>query len=213
MTEAIKFVTFDEVEKIIDNSIKGTNTRFLSSAHSLWYRFGNYDKTPPMSYEINGEVVSLIFATYNRDTYSNLYEIVTIQGKEANGYATRIWDIWINYAVQERQITRLKMSCTPSSITWHQRNGLLWWAVDPSGSLRSDQPLFSTRSEQIAYREFAISNPIAALPPAKVRRKLLAEGLENYAWGSKKRSKTEEAIKAAGQSWLRETMIKADCPT
>jgi hypothetical protein len=210
MSESVNFVYFDQVQKIIDGSDKGSNTRFLSSAHSLWYRFGNYDKTPPMAYEVNGEVVSLIFATYNRDTYSNLYEIVTIQGQEGNGYASRIWDLWTDYAVQERQITRLKMSCTPSSITWHQRNGLLWWAVDPSGSLRSDQPLYPTRSEQLAYRDYAIDNPLEALPPAKARKKLLEEGLENYAWGEKKRTKTQNAIEAAGRSWLREFMIQAD---
>jgi hypothetical protein len=163
-----------------------------------------------MAYEVNGEIVSLIFATYNRDTYSNLYEIVTIEGQEGNGYASRIWDLWTDYAVQERQITRLKMSCTPSSITWHQRNGLLWWAVDPSGSLRSDQPLYATRSEQLAYRDYAIDHPLEALPPFKTRKKLSAEGLENYSWGDKKRAKTQEAIEAAGRSWLREFMISAD---
>jgi hypothetical protein len=210
MSESVNFVYFDQVQKIIDGSDKGSNTRFLSSAHSLWYRFGNYDKTPPMAYEVNGEIVSLIFATYNRDTYSNLYEIVTIQGQEGNGYASRIWDLWTDYAVQERQITRLKMSCTPSSITWHQRNGLLWWAVDPSGSLRSDQPLYPTRSEQLAYRDYAIDNPLEALPPVKARKKLLAEGLENYSWGDKKRRKTQDAINAAGRSWLREFMIQTD---
>jgi hypothetical protein len=210
MSEAIRFVGFAEVEEILANSAKGSNTKFLSSAHSLWYRFKNYDKNPPMAYEIDGEIVSLIFATYNRDTYSNLYEIVTIQGKEGNGYASRIWEIWVNYAVTERHITRLKMSCTPSSITWHQRNGLLWWAVDPSGSLRSDQPLFETRSEQLAYRDWAIDHPLEALPPVKIRQKLIAEGLENYSWGETKRTKTQEAINAAGRSWLREFMIQAD---
>ena len=210
MTESVSFVRFDQVQDIITKSDKGRNTRFLSSAHSLWYRFGNYDKTPPMAYEVNGEIVSLIFATYNRDTYSNLYEIVTIEGQEGNGYASRIWDLWTDYAVQERQITRLKMSCTPSSITWHQRNGLLWWAVDPSGSLRSDQPLYATRSEQLAFRDYAIDHPLEALPPAKTRKKLSAEGLENYSWGDKKRAKTQEAIEAAGRSWLREFMIRAD---
>jgi hypothetical protein len=210
MSESVNFVYFDQVQKIIDGSDKGSNTRFLSSAHSLWYRFSNYNKTPPMSYEVNGEVVSLIFATYNRDTYSNLYEIVTIQGQEGKGYASRIWDLWTDYAVHERQITRLKMSCTPSSITWHQRNGLLWWAVDPSGSLRSDQPLYPTRSEQLAYRDFAIDHPLEALPPIKTRKKLLEEGLENYSWGDKKRAKTQEAINAAGRSWLREFMIQTD---
>jgi len=163
-----------------------------------------------MALEVNGEVVSLIFATYNRDTYSNLYEIVTIQGQEGNGYASRIWEIWINYAVLERGVTRLKMSCTPSSITWHQRNGLLWWAVDPSGSLRSDQPLYPTRSEQLAYRDFAIDHPLEALPPMKTRKKLSLEGLENYSWGDKKRTKTQDAINAAGRSWLRQFMIQAD---
>ena len=203
MSESVSFIGRDQVQSLIDQSAPGKNTRFLLSAHSLWYRFQNYDKTPPMSYEIEGVTRSLIFATYNRDTYSNLYEIVTIQGQEGQGYASRAWQLWAAYAVQERQSTRLKMSCTPSSITWHQQNGLLWWAVDPSGSLRSDQPLFGSRSEQLAYRDYAIQDPTQALPPLKSRNKLCAEGLENYSWGPTKLARTQEAIQAAGKSWLR----------
>ncbi len=203
----MSFIGRNQVQNLIEQSAPGNNTRFLLSAHSLWYRFQNYDKTPPMSYEIEGVTRSLIFATYNRDTYSNLYEIVTIQGQEGQGYASRAWELWTAYAVQERQSARLKMSCTPSSITWHQRNGLLWWAVDPSGSLRSDQPLFASRSEQLAYRDYGIQNPTQALPPLKNRKKLCAEGLENYSWGPTKLARTQEAIQAAGKSWLRDHLF------
>ena len=76
------FVNSTRVEELIKNSPAGKNTKFLSAAHSLWYRFKNYEKSPPMAYEDNGEIVSLIFATHNRDGYANLYEIVTLEGKE-----------------------------------------------------------------------------------------------------------------------------------
>lgn len=203
----MNFVNSTKVEDIIKNSPAGKNTKFLSAAHSLWYRFHNYDKAPPLAYEVNGEVVSLIFATFNRDSYSNLYEIVTIEGKEGNGYASKCWDAWIDYAVIERKMTRLKMSCTPSSVTWHNKNGLIFWAVDPTGSLRSDQLLFKTRQEQIDYRNNAIVNPLQALPPYKARDQFIKEGIDDHKFGVKKKAKTQEAIDKVGKSWLRDALF------
>lgn len=200
-------VNSTKVQQLIESSPAGKNTKFLSAAHSLWTRFHNYDKSLPMAYEVNGEVVSLIFATFNRDGYANLYEIVTLEGQEGKGYASKCWDAWIKYAVEERKIQRLKISCTPSSVSWHNRNGLVFWAVDPTGSLRSDQPLFATRAEQIAFRDKAIVSPLQALPPAKARAQFLAEGLESYTWGEKKKAKTQTAIDTVGKSWLREALM------
>jgi hypothetical protein len=204
----MKFVNSTKVEEIIKNSPAGKNTKFLSAAHSLWIRFHNYEKSLPMAYEVDGEVVSLIFATFNRDGYANLYEIVTVEGKEGKGYASKCWEAWIKYAVEQRGSKRLKISCTPSSVTWHYRNGLIFWAVDPTGSLRSDQPLFATREEQIAYRDNAIVNPLSALPPYKAREQFLAETLENYNWGEKKKMKTQDAIDSVGKAWLREALME-----
>ena len=201
------FVNSTKVQQILDASPAGKNTKFLSAAHSLWTRFHNYEKNLPMALEENGEVVSLIFATFNRDGYANLYEIVTVEGKEGNGYASKCWDAWINYAVNERNVQRLKISCTPSSVTWHYRNGLIFWAVDPTGSLRSDQPLFATRAQQLAYRDSAILNPVSALPPHKAREQFRREGLDSYDWGEKKKAKTQAAIDAVGSAWLREALM------
>ena len=201
------FVNSTKVEQLIVNSPAGKNTKFLSAAHSLWYRFKNYEKCPPMAYEDTGDVVCLIFATFNRDGYANLYEIVTLEGKEGKGYASKCWDTWIKYAVEERKIQRLKISCTPSSVSWHLRNGLVFWAVDPTGSLRSDQPLFATRADQIAYRDNASVNPLQALPPYKAREQFRAEGLESYTWGEKKKAKSQAAIDAVGKAWLREALM------
>lgn len=204
----MNLVNSTKVEDLIKTSPAGKNTKFLSAAHSLWTRFHNYEKSLPLAYEVNGEVVCLIFATFNRDGYSNLYEIVTLEGKEGNGYASKCWDAYLDYAVNVRKSTRLKISCTPSSVTWHYKNGLIWWAVDPTGSLRSDQPLFPTRAEQIAYRDFAIVNPLQALPPYKAREQFLAEGLESYKWGAKKKAKTQTAIDAVGKAWLRDALME-----
>jgi hypothetical protein len=200
-------VNSTKVQQLIETSPAGKNTKFLSAAHSLWTRFHNYDKSLPMAYEVNGEVVSLIFATFNRDGYANLYEIVTLEGQEGKGYASKCWDAWIKYAVEERKVQRLKISCTPSSVSWHNRNGLVFWAVDPTGSLRSDQPLFATRTEQLAFRDKAIVSPLQALPPAKARAQFLAESLESYKWGEKKKAKTQAAIDTVGKSWLREALM------
>jgi hypothetical protein len=80
------------VENLIELQPEGTNTRFLNSAHSLWYRFKNYDSNPPLVMFDDEEPVALIFATQSkRSRYVNLYEIVTLEGKEGNGYASRVW--------------------------------------------------------------------------------------------------------------------------
>lgn len=203
----MKFLNADEVNTIIDNSPEGRNTNFLKAAHSLWFRFKNYEKAPPIALEVDNEIVSIIFATYNRSGYTNLYEIVTVQGKEGKGYASRIWEEYTQYAVNEKQSTRLKISCTPSSVTWHMRNGLLFWAVDPTGSLRSDQQLFATRKEQLEHQEFGVNNPHKVLPPSKVIDQFLTEGLEDHKFGPKKKLKVEEAINSVGKYWLRPALF------
>lgn len=206
----MKFVSSHTVQEIIDNSPAGKNTKFLSAAHSLWTRFKNYEKCPPLAYEDNGEVVCLIFATFNRDGYANLYEIVTVEGKEGKGFASRCWDDWVKYAVNERNSKRLKISCTPSSVTWHKRNGLVFWAIDPTGSLRSDQPLFSTRADQLNYQRWACSAPsvAAAELPEKAKKQFLAEGIDDHGFGAKKKAKTQEAIDNVREFWLRDYLLQ-----
>jgi len=205
----VKFATITQVEDLIQSSPDGRNTKFLSASHSLWFRFKNYEKSPPMILEDNGQIVSLIYATFNRDRYTNLYEIVTAEGCEGKGYASRIWNEYVNYAVNVRNMKRLKISCTPSSVTWHMKNGLVFWAVDPSGSLRSDQPLFKNREEQLMFRNLAVNDPTFALPvDPKVITQLKNESLESHKFGPKKKAATEEAIAKVGQYWLRDALFK-----
>jgi len=144
--------TQEQVEKLLETQPEGTNTKFLKSSHNLWFRFKNYVKNPPFVLEDAGVPVALVFITFSqRSKYANLYEIVTLEGKEGCGYASEVyWEVM--KAAHEAGMERLKMSCTPSSVTWHKRNGTIFWAVDPSGSLRVDQPLFPTIQEQLAFR-------------------------------------------------------------
>jgi len=196
-----------EVEDLLESQPEGKNTKFLKSSHNLWYRFHNYDKNPPFVMLDNGNPVALVFATFSqRSKYINLYEIVTLEGMEGNGYASQVWQHVMQEAY-DSGMRRLKISCTPSSITWHVRNGLIFWAVDPSGSLRSDQPLFRTRQEQLDFRERAVKNPSIAFPSDSVYNKLLAESLDSYKFGTKKRAQVEEAIESVGKYWLRDSLV------
>ena len=200
--------TQEIVEAVIEDSLEGRNTKFLNSSHSLWFRFKNYDKNPPFALEVDGELVAFVFATYSqRSRYINLYEIVTRQGQEGKGYATIIWEQVMADAC-DNGMTRLKLSCTPSSVTWHKRNGLVFWAVDPTGSLRSDQPLFATAREQRTFRATAIKMPHLATPTdAKVVKQLTNESLESHGFGKKKTATVEEAIAAVGEYWMRDKLI------
>lgn len=206
MTLQFKTCSKEFVEDTIAKQPEGKNTRFLNAAHSLWFRFKNYENNPPYVL-IDGEPVAFIFATLSKKTrYVNLYEIVTVEGKEGRGYASEIWDRFVE-AAYNQGMERIKLSCTPSSITWHARNGLIFWAVDPSGSCRSDQPLFPNRQEQATFRELALKDPSIAFPPPKEREKLIAESLESHGFGEKKKKATLDAIHSVGEYWMRNALL------
>ena len=199
----IAFLKETDIQNAIFKSPNGVNTKFLQQSHSLWYRFNNYQKNAPYGLYKDGNLVSVIFATTSHQTkYINLYEIVTLQGQEGKGYATDIWSQFVEYWY-DAGMKRIKLSCTPSSITWHMRNGLIFWAVDKQGSLRSDQPLKRTINEQVDFREYALTEPSVALPDIKVRMKLREEDVETLQLSQKKILETYQAIKKVGEYWFR----------
>jgi len=101
----------------------------------------------------------------------------------------------------------IKISCTPSSVTWHMRNGLVFWAVDPTGSLRSDQPLFKNREEQVMFRNMAVNDPGIAIPPnEKICAQLIRESIESHKFGKKKLETVKQAIANVGKYWLRDAL-------
>ena len=154
-----------QVEELLAQQPEGTNTKFLKASHNLWIRFKNYDKNAPFVLEDTGVPVALVFITFSaRSKYANMYEIVTLEGKEGCGYASEIyWDVMEEACLQGMH--RLKMSCTPTSVTWHKKNGTIFWAVDPSGSLRVDQLIFRNKEAQLSHREFCLNHRLTALPP------------------------------------------------
>ena len=199
----IKTVGEYALKKTLANSPSGRNTKFLQASLSLWTRFKNFQKNPPYALYEDDEIKSIIFATISeKSKYVNLYEICTVQGQEGKGYASKIWSEFIAICF-EKKMERIKLSCTPSSITWHLRNGLVFWAVDRQGSLRSDQPLMKTREEQKELREKAIYEPQLVLPSKKVCEKLLQEALETQPLSQKQAINTYNAIQHVGKYWLR----------
>ena len=204
----MKFLKDYEVEELINNSPKGSNTNFLKSSHSLWTRFGNYDKHPPFAHIDNNEYVSVIFATRSDKTkYVNLYEIVTIQGQEGKGYASEVWNEHSAYCTK-RGMNRIKLSCTPKSIGFHKKNGLVFWAVDKQGSLRSDQPLKESIKKQNELRNAALLNPKLVIPDNKVCEKLKKEDIETLQLSNKKLVDTYQAIQEVGDYWFRKYLYQ-----
>jgi hypothetical protein len=199
----IKQINEIEVDKLIKESIEGNNTKFIKNSHNLWLRFKNYEKQKPFGLFKNGRCVSIIFATIsNKTKYVNLYEICTKQGEEKKGYAREIWSLFIEHCFINN-MQRIKLSCTPSSIGWHINNGLVFWSVDKSGSLRSDQPLKRTISEQIELRAKAVINPKLVIPSKDICLKLKTEELEKLNLSKPKAIKAYEAIKFVDKYWLR----------
>lgn len=198
----LEFATKEDVDKIIKQSDDGRNTKFLSASNNLWTRFKNYQTAPPLAL-VDDDIVCLIFATFNKGGYTNLYEIVTVQGREGKGYASTLWDYYVDYACTTKHSSRLKISCTPSSVSWHMKNGLVFWAVDPTGSLRSDQPLFKNREEQFIFQNMAVVDPSMALPSEKVCDQLREESIDAHGFGLKKIKQVEDAIQIVDKAWIR----------
>jgi len=199
----MKFLQEFDIEEIIENSPDGKNTKFLKASHSLWKRFKNYDSNPPFALVENNEYVAVIFATHSKRTnYINLYEIVTVQGHERKGYGSKVWNNFVAHW-SNKGMQRIKLSCTPDSIGFHMKNGLVFWSVDKSGSLRSDQPLLSSAKEQIELRKQAINNPSLVMPDSKVCAKLKKEDIENLSLSQNKLIETYQAIQTVGDFWFR----------
>jgi hypothetical protein len=92
------------------------------------------------------------------------------------------------------------MSCTPTSIGWHFRNGIIGYGVDPSGSIRVDVPIAPTKNDQLQLRESWRVNPDFVLPPTKSREKLLKEDPK---FGVKKSAQVAHSIETMGEFYLR----------
>jgi len=206
----LKCLKANEVEEIINKSKQGNNTKFLKASHSLWYRFKNYEKSPPLGLLDNDNVVSILFTTFSQRTkYTNLYEICTLQGMEGNGYARNLWREYLVLA-NNLGMERLKISCTPESIKWHIKNGLVFWGVDKQGSLKSDQPLKLSIEEQNEFREKALTIPNIARPSEKICDSLKLCGLEYVNLSLNKTKKAMNAINFVGKYWLRDYLWITD---
>ena len=178
------------------------NAKFASAAFSLWFRFGNFTErnAPYASVDAEGNITAVVMLTLlTREPYANLYEIFAVEG----GYATSLyWEVMKH--AKENGADRLKMSCTPSSIGWHFRNGIVGWGVDPTGSIRVDIPICDSLQEQTELRERSIENVSLVMPEGKPLQRLIDE--EN-SFGPKKIIKVENAIDFMGDYYMRKEIV------
>jgi len=188
----------EQVDELVNKMVNEDhdNARFAKAAHSLWIRFKNYDKHPPWAIlDDNGEIAAVCMITLlQREPYANLYEIFAVK----KGYARKLY--WKIMSDISSRTERLKMSCTPSSIGWHMKNGIIGWGTDPSGSIRVDIPIMKTLEDQLKLRENWEENINWIIPPEKNRSRLKDE--EN-SFGPRKKPKVEEAIDTVGDFYLR----------
>lgn len=202
------FLGQDAIENLINDTADSSNNRFLSASHNLWRRFHNYDKYHAMALVRDDKIVCVHFATFNKNLYTNSYEIVTMSGCEGKGYAGALWEEYVDYAVNVKGMERLKNSCIASSVTWHIKNGLIFWAIDPTGSLKTDQPLFSSTEAQREARKSFLKNPKLALPRRDVIQDLVQSHPTNFSFGGPKTKCVNDAIESAGETWLGEWLKK-----
>jgi hypothetical protein len=200
----IERITQEQFEEWIQGMEKGRNNNFAKGAMNLWIRFKNFEENAPFVLRVNGDIKCAIMITkLSRSSYINLYEIVTATGEEGNGYASKLyWDVIAHF--YDDGVKRLKMSCTPSSIGWHFRNGVITWGVDATGSLRVDVPLRSTKAEQLLLRDSFEDNRDEIIPPPESVRALLKE---NPVFGIKKSAKVQNSIDIMGVHHRRDLLL------
>ena len=199
----IERVTQVEFEVWVQSMDEGRNKTFAKGAMNLWIRFKNFEKNAPFVLKIDGDIKCAILITkLSRAPYCNLYEIVTKQGEEGNGYARRLyWHVMSH--MYDAGVLRLKMSCTPTSIGWHYGNGIIGWGVDATGSIRVDVPLRRTREEQLELRADYKKNMEEITPPEKAIKALLKE---NPTFGTKKAIQVASSKGHLGEYYLREIL-------
>ena len=180
------------------------NFKFADSSQNLWIRFKNYENDKNLPFVIlddNREIAAVCMITkLVMTSYCNLYDIFAVK----SGYATKLY--WgIMQHMYSNGVRRLKMSCTPDSIGWHYRNGIVGWAIDPTGSIRVDIPIKPTQAEQLALRYMAVDGlPQLVMPPEKQADKLR---LEENSFGPKKIIQVEKAIETLGDYYMRKHLI------
>jgi hypothetical protein len=193
--------TAEEFSEWINNMPEGKNTRFARNANNLWTRFKNFDNNPPWILIEKGDIKCAILITkLVREPYCNLYEIVTKEGQEGRGYASRLYWHVMSHMFNDG-VKRLKMSCTTSSIGWHYRNGIIGWGVDPTGSIRVDIPLRPTLQEQLELRNNFEDNKFEIIPKKKVAIRLLGE---NVSFGKRKEIEVDNSRQVMGEHYRRE---------
>lgn len=199
----IERITREEFEAWVQSMDDGRNKTFAKGAMNLWIRFKNFEKNAPFVLRVDGDIKSVILITkLSRSPYVNLYEIVTATGEEGNGYARRLyWDVLSHF--YDDGVLRLKMSCTPASISWHNGNGIIGWGVDPTGSVRVDIPLKPTKKEQLELRENFEENISEIIPPEKAAFKLLNE---NVSFGKNKEAQVNNSKDIMGKHYRREEL-------
>jgi hypothetical protein len=199
----IERITREEFEAWVQSMDEGHNKTFAKGAMNLWIRFKNFEKNAPFVLKVDGDIKCAILITkLSSAPYCNLYEIVTKQGEEGNGYARRLYWHVMSYMF-DAGVERLKMSCTPKSIGWHYGNGIIGWGVDATGSIRVDIPLRKTREEQLALRADYKNNMEEIMPPEKAIKVLLKE---NPKFGMKKDTQVRASKEQLGKHYLRDIL-------
>lgn len=197
----------EEMRYWSDTMPDGPNKKFALAAHNLWVRFHNYNKHYPFALVEDGEVKCVVMITQLvRESYANLYEICTKQGEEGKGYARRLyWDVMSH--MYHGGVQRLKMSCTPSSIGWHNNNGIIGWGIDDTGSIRVDIPIERDQEHQLQLRQDWSEKIGKILPPKRARKALTNE---NHTFGAKKTEQVNKAKFLLGNYYLRDMLASEE---
>lgn len=191
----IYLLTREEVEQTIPTA--GHRKTMVNTMNSLWVRFQNYEKFPPIAVVENGQVMAIAMITHLKNNDINLYDIVSF----SPGFGTTLWKAILKI-YSEKGAKNIKFRALKSALRFYSTKGIYYWGFDGK-SYTVFQPLFGTIEEMQNWQTEFLKNPIVLnktslefkAPPKKYTQEIIdqMESLgENFYMRYKIKTLTED---------------------
>jgi hypothetical protein len=170
----IYLLTREDVERTIPYS--SHRKAMVNAMNSLWVRFQNYEKFPPIAVvDENGQVMAIAMITHLKNNDINLYDIVSFKP----GAGTTLWKAILKI-YSEKGAKNIKFRALKSALRFYSNKGIYYWGFDGK-SYTVFQPLFGTIEEMKNWQNDFLKNPIVLnrtslefkAPPKKYTREII----------------------------------------
>ena len=147
-------LTKEIIEEHIAKMEASSKRTMLNAMNSLWFRFHNYEKFPPIAIVDAGVIKSVAMVTHLKNGDINLYDIVSFE----LGKGTELWKAILKI-YSEKGANNIKFRALKSALRFYSTKGIYYWGFDGK-SYTVYQPLFGTIEEMVKWNEEFIKAPV-----------------------------------------------------